>query len=126
MFKRPSAAITALFAFATVGVAAADSFHVEPNKTKPLRVRTPVASVAVGNPEIADISVHDANLILVTGRTFGRTNLILFDGEGRQIYAADLVVSDNAPGNVTIARAGQTQTYDCAPQCRPLPGLDGR
>jgi len=100
----------------------AQQFQVEINKTKQLNVRGKVDSVIVGNPNVADISVHPTtkeNLLFVTGRGFGSTNLLIFDETGKQIYSGDIVVAENAATSVSISRAGQTNTYDCVPRCRP-------
>jgi len=100
----------------------AQEFQVEIHKTKQLKVRGKVDSVIIGNPEVADVSVHTTtkeNLLFVTGRDFGSTNLLIFDDTGKQIYSGDVIVSANASTFVSVRRAGETNTYDCVPRCRP-------
>ncbi len=98
--------------------ASAGQFTIESGKTKPLRLKTEAASIVIGNPNIADVAVHDGQLLFVSGKTFGTTNLLIFDADGKTIYSADIVVTTNTANLVTINRAGENFTYDCAPTCR--------
>lgn len=97
----------------------ADQFTVESGKTKPLRLKGEAASVVVGNPNIADVAVHDEKLLFISGKVFGTTNLIIFNADGGTIYSGDIVVTTNTANMVTVRRAGSNYTYDCAPNCRP-------
>ncbi len=96
----------------------AGHFTVETGKTKPLRLSTDAASVVIGNPNIADVAVHNGKLIFVSGKSFGTTNLMIFDKAGNTIYSSDIVVTTNTANLVTVNRAGNNYTYDCAPDCR--------
>ncbi len=102
------------------GTAMADQFTVEASKTKPLRLKHKAAAIVVGNPNFADVAVHNENLIFITGKTYGTTNLLIFDDAGRQIYSGDIVVTANTTSFVTINRAGQNVTMDCAGNCRSI------
>ncbi len=98
--------------------ALADQFFVEAGKTKPLRLKSAASSVALGNQNIAEVSVYDRNLLLVSGKTFGTTNILVFDKDGNTVYNADLVVTANQANLVTIKRAGSDFTYNCSPKCK--------
>ncbi len=113
--KFGGAVIATLFICAS---AQAGQFTIESGKTKPLRLKGKAASIVVGNPNVADVAVHDENLIFVTGKTFGTTNLMIFDKAGKTIYSANVVVTTNTANLVTVNRAGDNYTYDCAPTCR--------
>ena len=99
--------------------AVAGQFTVESGKTKPLRLSGEAASIVVGNPNVADVAVHSGQLLFVSGKTFGTTNLMVFDKNGAVLYSADVVVTTNTANLVTVNRAGSNFTYDCAPDCRP-------
>ena len=114
-FKSLSLATAVLAASLT---AHADPFTVEIGKTKALKLKAEAASVAIGNPNVADIAVHDSNLMFVSGKTFGTTNLLIMDSDGKTIYSSDIVVTANTANLVTVNRAGADYTYDCAPTCR--------
>lgn len=105
----------------TIGCAAmAQQVTVETNKSKPLRINGKASSVVIGNPNVADVAVHSENLLFITGRTFGSTNLLIFNEAGEQLYSGDIVVTSNTQSFLTVNRAGQNNTYDCAPHCRSV------
>ena len=101
------------------GTALAGQFTVESGDTKTLRLSKEAASVVIGNQNIADVAVANSKLLLISGKVFGTTNLIVLDGEGKTIYSADVVVTTNTANLVTVNRAGSNYSYDCAPECRP-------
>ena len=105
-------------------VAAAQQFTVESGTTKPLRLAKPAASVVIGNQNVADVAVADPQLVFVTGRSFGTTNLIILDSDNNIIMSADVVVTTNAANLVTINRGGASYTYDCASECRDAAKCD--
>ena len=49
------------------------------NHAKVLKLDTPVSKVIVGNANVADATVADARTIVLTGKAFGTTNLVLLD-----------------------------------------------
>lgn len=106
--------------------ASAQPLTVETNKTAALRLNGSAASVVIGNPVVADITVFDERLIFVTGKSFGTTNLMVFDARGELIYSNDVSVVSGTQTLVRVVRAGQSQTFDCAPNCRSVlnPGDD--
>jgi Flp pilus assembly secretin CpaC len=104
--------------FATSAVAA--QLSVEANKTIPVRIAGSAASIVLGNKNVADVAVHDEHLIFITGKTFGTTNLMIFNKAGDQIFSTEVVVTVNSSNLVTVNRSGQSFTYDCAPECRSV------
>lgn len=100
------------------GAAAADHLTVEANKSKAIRLKSPAAAIVVGNPNLADVAVHSDKLIFVTGKTYGTTNLLIFDENGRQIYSNDIVVTASPTAQLVVNRGGAINTYDCADTCR--------
>lgn len=119
--KNPArACIIGLAGFLAILPASAGPLSVEANKTVPVRLKGAAASVVLGNRNVADVAVHDEHLIFVTGKTFGTTNLMIFDRDGNQIYSAEVVVTVNASNLVTVNRSGSNFTYDCAPNCRAV------
>lgn len=111
-------ALAALTSLVIAGAATAQQLSIEASKTVPLRLSGPASSIVVGNKNIADVAVHDERLIFVTGKSYGTTNLMVFNKAGQEVYSAEVVVTANSSNLVTVNRAGQSQTYDCAPVCR--------
>lgn len=111
-------ALAALACLALAGAAQAQQLSIEASKTVPLRLSGPASSIVVGNKNIADVAVHDDRLIFVTGKSYGTTNLMVFNKAGEEVYNAEVVVTANSSNLVTVNRGGLNQTYDCAPVCR--------
>ncbi len=111
-------AFSALVCLAFASAAQAQQLSIEASKTVPLRLSGPASSIVVGNKNIADVAVHDDRLIFVTGKSYGTTNLMVFNKAGEEVYSAEVVVTANSSNLVTVNRGGQNQTYDCAPVCR--------
>lgn len=96
---------------------------VEINKTSVLRLSRPAAAVVIGNPKIADISVHSSDTLLLSGRGFGTTNILAFDEFGQTIMDSEIHV--NAPQTASAVRVNFVgdgyRTFNCNPQCQPAP-----
>ena len=84
-------------------------------------VRLPDRSqtVVVGNPAIADFSIQKNGIVVVTGKSFGVTNIIALDSAGNVL--AESTVSVNAPTNgiMVVQRGFDRQSYACTPVCQP-------
>ena len=99
-------------------------FQVDLNKTQILRLPAAAGSVIIGNPAIADVTVHSPTMIMVVGRGFGETNLIVLDRNGGTMVDADIQVTSITPTNgVRLFNAKSRQTYSCSPYCQPSPVL---
>jgi putative type II/III system pilus formation protein len=84
-----------------------------------VRLDRPVAEIVVGNPSIADVSVQSGKVLIVTGKSFGETNLIVIDADGKTIIDRRLIVQEPRTGFVTLYRGSAQQTLHCAPYCAP-------
>lgn len=101
-----------------------DNFSVELNKTKVLRLPQAASAVLVGNPDIADVSVHSADTLFLVGRGFGETNLIVLDANGNEMMDANLTVVHTLPNHgIRLYNAKSRETYSCIPYCQPSPVL---
>lgn len=115
--------------WSAAGSAQADQLSVEMDKARPLRLAEPASAVVIGNPLIADAIVHDRRTLIVTGKSFGETNLIILNEEGQTVLALDLsVVEGSSPQTalVSLHRGMDRYSYACAGggdcQSRPLIG----
>jgi len=84
-----------------------------------VRLDRPAAEIVVGNPSIADVSVQSGKVLVVTGKSFGETNLIVMDADGKVVVNRQLIVQEPRTGFVTMYRGGARQTLHCAPYCTP-------
>lgn len=87
------------------------------NQAKIVKIARPADTIVIGNPAIADASVQDANTIVLTGRGFGVTNIVVLDREGSPIVDEQVIVSRHDPRSVRIYRRSEVQTLSCTPYC---------
>jgi len=101
------------------------SYTVELNKTQIVHLSQPAAAIVVGNPDIADISVHTSDTVFLLGRGYGETNIVVLDGAGRTVMDANIqVVNTLSSSGVRVYNGGDNRmTYNCAPYCQPAPVL---
>lgn len=110
--------------------ASAQSLNVEIDRSARVALTGSAASVIVGNPEIADVTVVDANTLFVTGKGYGVTEVIAVDGVGRTIFQGEIVVTGGSTGSVRVWRGAQATEMACAASCVPsirnIAGSGGR
>lgn len=73
--------------------------------------------VVVGNPLIADVVVDRNNVLLVTGRNYGTTNIIALDEAGREIAYYDVSVRTSGRNSVSLFRGTARLSLNCSPRC---------
>ena len=113
--------VVALGAAAAFGLAAAASadagIQVEMNQAKIVKLARPADTIVVGNPAIADAAVQDASTIVLTGKGFGVTNLVVLDSDGNPIVDEQVTVVRQAASSVRVYRRADVQTLSCTPYC---------
>ena len=97
--------------------AAEAGIRVQMNEAKIVRLARPADTIVVGNPAIADAAVQDASTIVLTGKGFGVTNLVVLDNEGNPIVDEQIVVTRQTRDSVRIYRRADVQTLSCTPYC---------
>ncbi len=86
-----------------------------------IRLPRPVSEVIIGNPSIADVNVQGGNLLVVTGKTFGVTNIIALDADKNVIQDQRVIVEQDDRRTVVVYRGALRHSYTCAPTCSPAP-----
>ena len=76
-----------------------------------------VGTIVVGNPLIADVSVQSGGLLIVTGKGYGRTNLIVLDRGGNVLLEKTVQVTGPGRDVVVVYRGSERESYSCAPYC---------
>lgn len=113
--------IASLAVLASAAGALARPFEVPADHAALIRLPGDAAAIVIGNPHIADATLYDARTIFVTGRVYGRTNMIALDDNGRVLYTSDLVVTQSGRGSVQVFRNTERASYVCAPDCEAVP-----
>src|ERR1043165_2889285 len=88
--------------------ARADTISVAVDRAKVMRISRPADVVIVGNPAIADATVQDNQTLIITGKSFGTTNLIVLDSTGQSIADSIVTVVSSDEGRVTVRSEGPT------------------
>ncbi len=111
--------VVAAVLIVTLGAAGlrAQALMVGVDEAKLHRLSGPAATVIMGNPMIADVTVQDSDLLVITGKMFGNTNLIVLDAAGEEIANVAISVRNARPQAVTLHKGGARYTYSCAPRC---------
>lgn len=108
-----------LSCLAVIPFANAQDLVVKYDQSQILRLPRPVAEIIIGNSSIIDVSVQSANLLVITGKTFGITNVIALDAERNIIQDQRVMVARDDARAINLVKAGKRQSYNCSPQCNP-------
>ncbi|MXN45016.1 hypothetical protein GR138_07445 [Shinella kummerowiae] len=106
-----------------VGATAVGAMAEEPlmrvymDHARVLRLDRPVSKVIIGNAKVADATVADARTIVLTGRSFGTTNLVLLDADGNAIVDERILVSIDEGNTVRVFRQTDRSVLSCTPNC---------
>ncbi len=92
------------------------SVHV--NMARILRIDAPASTVIIGNPGVADVTIQDPQTLVLTGKSYGQTNLIILGSTGNPIADTIIVVTQNLADVVTVFEGDRRQSYSCEPVCQ--------
>ncbi|MFD1695486.1 pilus assembly protein N-terminal domain-containing protein [Roseibium aestuarii] len=96
-----------------------DTVYVSVDRAKVFRIDEEASTIIVGNPLIADVSIQDRTTLVVTGKAYGSTNLIILDEKNEPIIDELIVVQYAEDNTVTVTRSSTRETYSCTPICNP-------
>ena len=125
LFNQPRGAlrlrmgVMALAVVGFCGLAEANDLIVRYDQSQLLRLPRPVSEIIIGNPTIADVAIQGGNMLVVTGKTFGITNIIALDSERNVIQDQRVIVERDERRVVYVNRAGMRQSFSCTPNCSP-------
>lgn len=105
-------------AVATTAVAEVP-ISVQLDQAKILKLPDRAATVVIGNPLIADLSIQPGGLAVVTGKAYGATNLVVLDKSSAVLLEKTIEVKGPEEPLVAVYRGLTRQTYSCTPDCSP-------
>lgn len=97
--------------------AAEEMLNVYMNHARVLKLDRAVSKVIIGNSDVADATVADAKTIVLTGRSFGTTNLVVLDVDGNAIVDERILVSIDEGNTVRVFRQTVRSVLSCTPNC---------
>lgn len=99
--------------------AANDPISVKVNMARILRISAPAATVIIGNPAVADVTIQDPQTLVLTGKSYGQTNLIVLDSMGNPVADTMITVIQGQSDLVTVYLGTARTTMACSPVCQP-------
>lgn len=93
---------------------------VKVNMARILRIDAPASTVIIGNPGIADVTIQDPQTLVLTGKSYGQTNLIILDSSGNPIADTMIQVTQDMADVVTVYVGDKRQSYSCEPVCQSI------
>lgn len=122
----PKRAFSALAATAFLALAAPAMAGVTVNidETTPVTLGGTAGQVIVANPSVADVSLTDRRHMMVLGRSYGVTSIVVLDPMGRRIFETTVNVAPLPVGRVSLFRGTEVYNYACSDRCErtPMPG----
>jgi Flp pilus assembly secretin CpaC len=87
------------------------------DQAKLIKLPDKVATIVIGNPLIADASLQAGGLMVVTGKGYGTTNLVVLDRTGAVLMEKSILVQGPRANVVVVYRGVERESYSCAPNC---------
>ena len=102
-----------------VMAASTDPITVKANMARILRISAPAATVIIGNPGVADVTIQDPQTLVLTGKSYGETNLIVLDSAGNPVADTMVSVVQATMDTITVYNGQARTTLSCNPICQP-------
>jgi hypothetical protein len=96
---------------------AAETLAVQLDQASIVRMPDQVATIVIGNPLIADVVLQGGGMMVVTGKAYGTTNVVLLDRAGEILMERSVEVRSPRDNVVFVYRGAERETYSCAPKC---------
>src|SRR5215470_380076 len=94
------------------------AINVNVDQAKLVKLPSRVATIVVGNPLIADVTLQNGGVLVVTGKGYGSTNFIAMDRTGEVLVDRQIQVEGPTEELVTVYRGVDRETYSCTPVCQ--------
>ena len=120
MFRTALAVLALIASAAAAGAAAPDDIlRITVDQAQVAKLPANTSTVIIGNPAIADVTtLKNGAGMIVTGKGYGRTNLIALDAEGNLLDEKQIHVQPTRHVLV-VQRGNERESYSCDPVCMP-------
>ena len=85
--------------------------------TRRVKLDREAATILVGNPAIADVTVLSKRTMFVSARSVGSTNIVALDEDENEIASWEVFVREPEAKRVTLRQGPTRENYQCAPYC---------
>ena len=103
------AAVLSVAAFAS-RASADESVIVRLDSARVIKLPDRAATIVIGNPLIADLSMQPGGLAVITGKSFGATNFMVLDKSGAVLNEQTIEVQGPSDPTVVVYRGVDRQT----------------
>lgn len=110
-------ALTFVVVALRASIAAADPISVTLDQARLMKLPDKVATVVVGNPLVADVTLQPGGMLVITGKSYGTTNLVVLDKGGAPLLDRLILVQGPQANTMVVFRGVERETYSCAPNC---------
>jgi Flp pilus assembly secretin CpaC len=107
-----------LWPAACLAEASPNPIAVAVDQAKLIKIPNRAVTIVVGNPMIADVTLQNGGVIVVTGKGYGATNFIAMDRSGEVLVERVIQVEGPADQLVTVYRGVDRESYSCLPVCQ--------
>jgi Flp pilus assembly secretin CpaC len=96
-----------------------DLVVVTVDRARIARIPEKTQTLVIGQPGIADVTMlKNSGMGVITGKSFGETNLIALDGEGNML--GEWIIRVGAEkADLLVQNGTSRESYICAPNCLP-------
>jgi Flp pilus assembly secretin CpaC len=95
-----------------------DPVAVVVDQAQVVKLPEKAATIVVGNPLIADVTLQPGGMVVVTGKGYGSTNMIAMDRSGGVLANRSIQVEGPMEKLVTVYRGIDRESYSCTPICQ--------
>ena len=118
--RRPVLMLSLAAALAWASAAAANGIVVDLNGSVRVPLRGQAANVVIANPSVVDVAMIDSHSVVVIGKGFGETQILVTDHAGRTLMDSRVAVVGAEGSRVTLIHGGGQVEYDCTNRCQSL------
>ncbi|MBW3097788.1 pilus assembly protein N-terminal domain-containing protein [Pseudohoeflea coraliihabitans] len=104
---------------------AEDVIRVFMNHARIIKIDRNISKVIIGSSDVADVAVADSNTIVLTGKSYGTTNLVILDEQGEAIVDERILVSVDEANTLRVYKQTGRAIYSCTPYCEEHAGGAG-
>jgi hypothetical protein len=120
--RRTTALLATILLTAGAAQARSASVSVPLDEVRMVDFAQPIATLYIGNPSVADVTMIDKRHAFVLGKAYGTTNIVALDAAGFEVSNRQVVVFGSGSAVVTLQRGAARTTYSCAAaRCEPSP-----
>ena len=101
----------------TPALASEDLIRVSMDHARIIKVDRQISKVIIGSSAVADVAIADSSTIVLTGKSYGTTNLVILDMDGQPIVDETVLVSVDEANTLRIYRQTERTVFSCTPSC---------